>query len=63
MNYFFFLFLFRRRAVIVIIAAASVLVVSGVIIGLVFGLRKCKNKSDLLSVTGVRVLFSFEEYL
>jgi hypothetical protein len=30
-----------------IIAAVSVLVVSGVIIGLVFGLRKRKNKPDI----------------
>jgi len=48
MNYLksFFLFIFRRRAItIVLIAAVSVLVVSGVVIGLVFGLRKSEHKS------------------
>lgn len=54
-----FFLLFRKKTVILIIAVASVLVVSGVITGLVVGLRKCKNESDLWSFTGVGMHFSF----
>ena len=50
-----FVLLFRRRTVILAIAAISVLVVSGVIIGLAFGLEKRKIK-HLSSIEGISMI-------
>ncbi len=41
----FFSFSFRRRTVILTIAAICVLIVSGVVIGLVYGLQKRERKN------------------
>lgn len=41
---FAFMFFFRRKVTIFITAALSVLVVTGIIIGLVYGLRKSKYR-------------------
>lgn len=56
--YFFFLSFFRRRTVILAIAAISVLVISGVIVGLAFGLQK-RKKDFCRDFMGIFCYFSY----